>query len=71
MAGLERDDNSEGEKLMGFVFRKRKRLGRRTDAVISNSGLSVSHRRGPITISSRGRGSVRILPGLSFRFKLW
>ena len=56
---------------MAFVFRKRKRVGRRTDAVISNSGLSVSHRRGPITISSRGRGSVRILPGLSFRFKLW
>ena len=56
---------------MGFVFRRRKRIGRNTHANISGTGVSVSHRRGPITISSRGRGSVRLLPGLSFRVKLW
>jgi hypothetical protein len=56
---------------MGLVFRKTKRLGRRSWLNLSRSGASVSHRRGPLTLNSRGRGSVRIAPGLSFRFKLF
>lgn len=56
---------------MGFVYRKRSRLGKKTHANISRSGVSLSHRRGPVTVNSRGRGSIRLLPGLSFRFRLW
>lgn len=55
---------------MGFVFRKRARLGKKTHANVSTSGVSLSHRRGPVAINSRGRGSIRLLPGLSFRFRL-
>ncbi len=51
------------------MYRKRARLGKKTHANISKSGMSVSHKRGPVTVNSRGRGSVRLLPGLSFRFK--
>lgn len=56
---------------MGFVFRKRARVGRPTNVNMGKGGASVSHRRGRLTVSSRGRASVRIAPGLSFRFKLW
>jgi hypothetical protein len=56
---------------MTLVFRRTARLGRRTRANISSGGVSASRRQGPVTVSSRGRGSVRLLPGVSFRFKLW
>ena len=56
---------------MGFVFNKRKRLGRTTTLNLSKSGASVSKRTSRVTMGSRGRGSVRIAKGLSFRFKLW
>lgn len=55
---------------MGFVFRKRKSLGRNAWVNLSKSGASVSKRAGRVTVSSRGRGSVRLFKGLSFRFKL-
>lgn len=57
-------------KTMGFVFSKRVRLGRRTSLNLSKSGASVSHRRGRVTGSSRGRVSVRLPFGLSWRFKI-
>ena len=56
---------------MGLVYRRTKRLGKGTRANVSKSGVSLSHRRGPVTLNSRGRGSIRLLRGLSFRFKLW
>ncbi|MHA7197265.1 DUF4236 domain-containing protein [Arthrobacter alkaliphilus] len=52
---------------MGFVFRKRIKAGKNTAVNLSKSGASVSERVGPVTISSRGRVTIRILPGLSFR----
>lgn len=52
---------------MGLIFRKRVRLGRTGHVNLSKSGASVSKRVGRVTANSRGRVSVRILPGLSFR----
>ena len=53
---------------MGFVFRRSVRLGDGTRLNLSNRGASLSKRIGRLTVSSRGGGSIRILPGLSFRF---
>ena len=52
---------------MGFVFRERVRASRRATVNLSGRGASVSERVGPVTVNSRGRLSVRILPWLSFR----
>ena len=53
---------------MGFVFRKRVNLGNGGRVNLSKSGASVSKRAGRVTVNSRGRGSIRILSGPSFRF---
>lgn len=53
---------------MGLIWRKRVKLDDDTALNLSNSGASVSKKVGRITVSSRGRVSIRILPGLSFRF---
>ena len=55
---------------MGVVFYRRKRLGRSTFLNLSRSGASVSKRVGRLSLSSRGRGSIRLGKGLSWRFKL-
>ncbi|MHB1011232.1 MAG: DUF4236 domain-containing protein [Propionibacteriaceae bacterium] len=52
---------------MGLIFRKRVRLSRTAHVNLSKSGASVSKRAGRVTVNSRGRVSVRVLPGLSFR----
>ncbi|OIQ80362.1 hypothetical protein GALL_378900 [mine drainage metagenome] len=52
---------------MGLIFRKRVRVSRTTHVNLSAHGASVSRRAGRVTVNSRGRVSVRILPGLSFR----
>jgi hypothetical protein len=57
-----------GNGTVGFIFRKRIRLGKGSTLNVSKSGASVSERIGSVTLNSRGRGSIRILPGLSFRF---
>ncbi|HEY8701724.1 MAG TPA: DUF4236 domain-containing protein [Arthrobacter sp.] len=57
-----------GEDFVGFSFRKRIKLGNGSAVNLSKSGASVSKRVGRMTLNSRGRGSIRILPGLSFRF---
>ena len=44
----------------GLVFRKRIRLG-------ANETVNLSKRVGQVMVNSRGRGSIRILPGLSVR----
>lgn len=55
---------------MGLVWRRRKRLGRNTYLNLSKSGPSLSRRIGPLSVSSRRRGSLRLGRGLSWRFKL-
>lgn len=55
---------------MPFVWRKTRRLGKRSRLNLSTAGASFSHRRGPLTMNSRQRGSLRLPFGLSFRFKL-
>ncbi|WP_134667865.1 DUF4236 domain-containing protein [Amycolatopsis sp. CFH S0078] len=46
---------------MGWVFRKRIRTGR-------SSWLNASKRIGRVTVNSRGRATIRLGRGLSFRF---
>jgi hypothetical protein len=54
---------------MGLVWRRRRRIAKNAAANVSTSGASVSTRRGPVTVSSRGRVSVRFGRGLSWRIK--
>jgi hypothetical protein len=54
---------------MGLIFRKRVKIDGDTAVNVSNSGLSTSKRIGRrLTLNSRGGGSFRIAPGLSWRF---
>lgn len=55
---------------MGILFQRRKRLTKDTNLNVSKTGASVSRKAGPMRISSRGRGSIRLGKGISFRFKL-
>lgn len=55
---------------MPLVWRKSLRVGRRSRLNLSRSGVSLSRRQGPVTLNSRGRGSIRLPFGLSYRFKL-
>ena len=55
---------------MPLVWRKSLRLGKKSRVNLSKSGASLTHRRGPVTINSRRRGSIRLPFGLSYRFKL-
>lgn len=55
---------------MGLTWNKRKRLGKGASLNLSKSGASVSKKAGPVSISSRGRGSVRLGKGVRFRFKI-
>jgi hypothetical protein len=52
---------------MGLVFGKRIRLGGNETVNLSKGAASVAKRVGRVTVNSRGRGSIRILPGLSVR----
>jgi hypothetical protein len=53
---------------MGLRYQRRKSLGGGARLNASKTGLSVSQRVGPLTLNSRGRGSLRLAPGLSYRF---
>jgi hypothetical protein len=53
---------------MGLVFRKRIRIGANETVNLSKDAASVAKRVGQVMVNSRGRGSIRILPGRSFRF---
>jgi hypothetical protein len=55
---------------MGFVFNRLQRIGRKANLNLTKSSASVSKKLGPISVSSRGRGSIRLAKGLSVRFKL-
>lgn len=52
---------------MGFRYQRSRRIGQRSRLNLSKSGVSVSHRTGRLTLNSRGRSSVRIARGLSYR----
>lgn len=52
---------------MGFIFRKRVRTGKRSWLNISKSGVSGSAKAGPFTVNSRGKGSIRLGNGVSYR----
>lgn len=54
---------------MGLLFNRRKRT-RYGTVNLSKSGVSLSRKAGPFTFSSRGRGSIRLGKGISFRFKI-
>ncbi|WP_370054214.1 DUF4236 domain-containing protein [Leifsonia sp. EB41] len=54
---------------MPVYYRKRANLGAGAHLNISKTGVSVSQRVGRVTFNSRGRVSVRILPGLSLRLR--
>jgi hypothetical protein len=49
-------------------YRRSKSLGHGARLNVGKSGVSVSKRVGPLTLNSRGRGSLRLAPGLSYRF---
>lgn len=53
--------------IMGLVFRRSMRLGKGSRVNLSKRGVSVSQRAGRVTVNSRGRVTVRLLPGLSWR----
>lgn len=55
---------------MGLIFRRRIRAGRNSWLNLSGRGASLSRRSGPVTVNSRGRMTVRLGKGLSWRFKL-
>lgn len=52
---------------MGFSYRRRVRTGRSSWINLSKSGPSVTFRKGPFSVNSRGRFTARIAPGLSYR----
>ncbi|MCU6481304.1 DUF4236 domain-containing protein [Arthrobacter sp. A2-55] len=52
---------------MGLIFRKTKSLGKNTRLNVSKSGASISRKLGPVTFNSRGRITIRLGKGLSFR----
>lgn len=53
--------------VMGLTFRKALKLGRRTRANLSRTGASASRRVGPVTVSSRGRITLRLGKGWGWR----
>lgn len=56
---------------MGLTWRKSIRLGKLARLNLSKSGPSLSTRLGKrVSINSRGRGSIRLGKGISWRFKL-
>lgn len=52
---------------MALQYQKRKALTKNTTANVSKSGVSLSRRAGPVTVNTRGRSSVRLAPGFSYR----
>ena len=52
---------------MGLVYRRSRRLTPRSRINYGTGGVSVSYRLGPLTVNSRGRVSLRLGRGLSWR----
>ena len=54
---------------MGLNFRKTIQLTKHLKANISKRGVSFTGKLGPLSLNSKGRGSVRLCKGLSYIFK--
>ena len=52
---------------MGFSYRKRIKIGNGTFLNISKSGVSVSQKVGKTTINSRGKITVNLGKGITYR----
>lgn len=52
---------------MGFYVRRQKKVGKNGRVNLSKSGLSYSHKFGPVTVNSRGRVTLRLGKGFGFR----
>lgn len=52
---------------MGLSFRKTVRLGKKSKLNFSKSGVSVSRKAGPVTVNSRGKVTIRLGKGLTWR----
>lgn len=52
---------------MGILFRRSKKLGKGVRLNVTGRGASVSARRGPISVSSKGHVTIRFGKGFSFR----
>ena len=46
-----------------------KRIGKST-VRLSKSGVSASQKMGPLTVNSRGKATLTLAKGVSFRFKI-
>jgi hypothetical protein len=52
---------------VGFSFRKTIRLGKKTRLNVSKSGISASRKAGPVTVNSRGKVTIRLGKGMTWR----
>jgi len=52
---------------MGLLFRRSKKLGRGFRLNLTQRGVSLSARRGPVSVSSKGHVTIRLGKGFSFR----
>jgi len=55
---------------VGLVYRRSLRLGK-SRINLSRSGASLSRGMGPVSVNSRGRGSIRLVKGLRWTFRLF
>ncbi|UFU14657.1 DUF4236 domain-containing protein [Curtobacterium sp. C1] len=52
---------------MGLILRARRRIAPGVTANLSKRGVSVSARRAGVTVNTRGRVTIRLGKGISFR----
>jgi hypothetical protein len=54
---------------MGLIFRKTRTMKNGTRVNMSKSGVSASKKFGPLTVNSRGRMTLRLGKGMSWRIR--
>ena len=54
---------------MGLIYRSRRKLTPGITANLSKSGVSFTGRKGGLSVNSRGRVTVHLAKGLSWRIK--
>ena len=52
---------------VGLSFRKTIKLGKKTRLNVSRSGITASRKAGPVTVNSRGRVTIRLGKGFTWR----
>lgn len=52
---------------MGFSFRRIIKIGKNTRLNVSKTGISASRKTGPVTVNSRGRITIRLGKGMTWR----